>query len=97
MAENDKFFVLWDFQGTGDATAGYKWENQPGGKSNSVVAVGRGPVETCKIVEVSSSKVTEELKAQEAVTAVRRAYGDSMISGPMKVVLSTNLEEKSAL
>ncbi len=97
MPENDKFFVLWDFQGAGDATAGYKWENQPAGKSNSVIAIGRGPVETCKVVEVSSKATTETLTAQEAVTAVRRAYGEGMVAGPMKVVLSTNLEEKSAL
>ncbi len=94
---NEKYFVLWDFQGAGDATAGFKWENQPAGKSNSVVAVGRGPVETCRITEVSPKEAAESLTAQEAVTAVRRAYGESMVSGPMKVVLNTNLEEKAAL
>ncbi len=94
---NEKYFVLWDFQGAGDATAGYKWENQPAGKSNSTIAIGRGPVELCRIVEVSPKAEAESLTAQEAVTAVRRAYGDSMVSGPMKVVLNTNLEEKSAL
>lgn len=94
---NEKYFVLWDFQGSGDATAGYVWENKPSGAAGGTVAIGRGPVETAKIVEVSPKAAAESLTAQEAVTAVRRAYGDGMISGPMKVILNTNVEEKSAL
>ncbi len=95
MALNDKYFVIFDTQGAGDATAGYVWENKTG--TALVTAIGRGPVETCRIVEVSSKLATEEITAQEAVNAVRKAYGDGMLSGKMKVVLSSNLEEKAAV
>ncbi len=92
---NEKYFVIFDTQGAGDATAGYVWENKTSGAA--ATATGRGPVEIGRIVEVSPKAAAESLTAQEAVNAVRKAYGESMVSGPMKVVLSTNLEEKTAV
>ena len=93
---NEKYFVFFDTQDAGDATAGYKWENSPSGV-NSSKAIGRGPVEISKVVEISPVSSAESLSAQEACNAVRKAYGDSQVSGKMKVVLSTNLEEKTAV
>ncbi len=92
---NEKYFVFFDQQGAGDATAGYVWENKPTG-ANSSTAIGRGPVEVTRMVEVSPKGSGETFSPQEAVNAVRKAYGDSMITGKLKVVLSTNLEELAA-
>ncbi len=93
---NEKYFVFFDQQGAGDATAGYVWENKPFGVNLST-AIGRGPVETLKVVEVSPKLAAESLSAQEAVNAVRKAYGDGMISGKLKVVAAGTPEELTAV
>lgn len=81
MAEG--FLVIFDTQGAGDATAGYKWSNQTEASSN-------GPVEIGRIVEVQAGS------AQEAITGVRRAYGDGMVTGAMKVAKTSGVESKTA-
>ena len=91
---NEKYFVLFDLQQAGDATAGYTWENEPPGTNNSK-AIGRGPVEVAKFVEVSPKASSESLSEQEAATAVRKAYGEGVNAGSMRVVLSTNFKTVS--
>ncbi len=94
---DEKFLVIFDTQGAGDATAGYKWQNVPSGKANlKPVAENLGnPVEIGRLVEVGVL-AGETLTAQEAVTAVRKAYGESMNSGKYKVANITNVESLSA-
>ena len=89
---NENYLVFFDQQGAGDATAGYRWSNL----APTNVAESNGPVEVLKVVQVKS-KPGGTLTAQEAVNAVRRAYGDSMVSGPMKVSLIGNFEELTAV
>jgi hypothetical protein len=85
--------VFWGTQPAGDATAGYKWSNE----APTNVAENTGnPVEICKVVQVHA-KAGGTLTAQEAANSVRKAYGDSMVTGAMKVVLTTNVEEKTAI
>ncbi len=95
--ENEKYTVVFDTQGAGDATAGYKWQNVPSGKTNlKPVAENLGtPVEIGRIVEVGVGP-GETLTAQEAVTAVRKAYGESMNSNKYKVTLTSNIESLNA-
>jgi hypothetical protein len=93
---NEKYFVFFNAQQVGDATAGYVWENEPKG-ANLAKAIGRGPVEQFKMVEVSPTDPAKTFSAEEAVNAVRKAYGDGQVSGAMRVVLSTNLETKTAV
>ncbi len=94
---DEKYIVIFDLQGAGDATAGYKWQNVPSGAANSKpVAENLGnPVEIGRVVEVGV-KSGEALTAQEAVTAVRKAYGDGMDSGKYKVTLVSNIESLNA-
>ncbi len=85
MAE--AFQVIFNQQGAGDATAGYKWENlAPANKATS-----NGPVFTCKMVEVTAES------NQEAANAVRKAYGNSLVTGPMQVAKVAGLVELSAV
>lgn len=51
---------------------------------------GRVPTETCQVATVNAGS------AQEACTAVRRAYGDGVINQKCKVVKTSSLEEKVA-
>lgn len=81
MSEN--FTVIFNTQPAGDATAGFKWENQTEAKSF-------GPVEVARVVVVNAAN------AQEALTGVRKAYGDGMVTGEMKVAKTSNVEAKNA-
>ena len=85
MAE--AFQVVFNQQGMGDATAGYKWEN----KAPTNTASSSGPVFTCRMVEVTAES------NQEAANAVRKAYGDSVVTGKMQVAKSTGLVELTAV
>ncbi len=85
MAE--AFQVIFNQQGAGDATAGYKWEN----KAPTNTASSNGPVNIARIVEVTAES------AQEAANGVRKAYGTSLVTGPMQVAKATSVEEKTAI
>ena len=85
MAE--AFQVIFNQQGAGDATAGYKWEN----KAPTNTAFSNGPVNIARIVEVTAET------AQEAANAVRKAYGDSLVTGPMQVAKIAGLVELTAV
>lgn len=84
MAE---FTVLFNQQGAGDATAGYKWENKAPTNTTSSV----GPVEIVRLIKVQATSEAE------AANGVRKAYGDSMVTGPMLVTESTNLKANTAI
>ncbi len=84
MAE---FSVIFNQQGAGDATAGYKWEN----KAPTNVTSSVGPVEIVRIVKVQATNEAE------AANGVRKAYGDAMVTGPMLVTESTNLKANTAI
>ena len=93
---NEKFLVVFDTQGAGDALAGYKWQNVPSGAATlKPVAENISGVEVGRVVSIGVG-AGETLTAQEACTAVRKAYGDSMVSGAMKVVALGSVEEKTA-
>ena len=83
MAE---FTVIFNQQGAGDSLAGYRWEN----KAPTNTTSSNGPVETVRLVEVQATNEAE------AANGVRKAYGDSMVTGPMLVTESTNLKENTA-
>ena len=83
MAE---FTVIFNQQGAGDATAGYKWENKAPTNTTSSV----GPVEVARLVKVQATNEAE------AANGVRKAYGDSLVTGPMLVAETTNLKENTA-
>ena len=85
MAE--AFQVIFNQQGAGDATAGYKWEN----KAPTNTASSRGPVFACRMVEVTAET------NQEAANAVRKAYGDSVVTGKMQVAKVAGLVELTAV
>jgi len=89
---NERYLVFFNTQGAGDATAGEKWSNE----APTNVAESVGPVEVSRVVEVNA-KPAGTLTAQEACNAVRKHYGNSLVTGPMKVALTTNVEEKTAI
>lgn len=48
------------------------------------------------VTETARVATLEAGSSQEAATAVRRAYGESVITGKVKVVKASQVEEKSA-
>ena len=85
MAE--AFQVIFNQTGAGDATAGYRWEN----KAPTNTAFSNGPVNIARIVEVTAES------AQEACNAVRKAYGESFVTGAMQVAKASSVETKTAI
>ena len=80
MAEN--FLVIFGQQHSGAGTnLSYK---------NQTEASGVPSGEICKTVTVNAGT------AQEAATAVRKAFGESVMTNKVKVVKSSSVEEKSA-
>jgi hypothetical protein len=85
MAE--AFTVIFDLQGAGSAGVPEKWEQSE--QAHPVKHYG-APVEIGRIVEVEAET------AQEAVTGVRRHYGEAQCAGQMKVAKASSVETKTA-
>jgi len=59
-------------------------------KNQTEAVGGETPTETCRVATIMAGS------GQEAATAVRKAFGDSMITGKVRVVKTSSVEEKSA-
>lgn len=79
----EKFVVIFA-QANSGAGVQIPFKNQTEAQGGEVVT------ETAKVATFEAGS------AQEAATAVRRAYGDSVITGKVKVVKASQVEEKTA-
>ncbi|HXJ92614.1 MAG TPA: hypothetical protein VMT20_06995 [Terriglobia bacterium] len=87
----ENWLVIFDTQNAGGGTAGYKFSNYAGVVEAANLVTNPGyPVESARIVEVSAEG------AQAAATGVRRAYGDSMVGGSMKVLKASSYSTVTA-
>ncbi len=97
MAATTEYLVIFDLQGAGGATEGYKFENAGGTATaknclsvSSAKAAGPPGLRTARVVAVLAEN------EQVAATGVRQAFGESMNNSKVLVVEGTNAVEKSA-
>lgn len=90
MAATNEYLVIFNQQPAGSATENYKFENTGGTATAANCTSAGSSMKQARTVVVKAE--TEQI----AATGVKIAFGEGYVTGPMQVILTSNIKEKSA-